>query len=373
MACDPQRLGSRDRRRRHSQAAGPGRGDNIQGLRPLELGLQRHCVLGRRRRPLGGYSERRKEARQFSSACVQAFFEFHFRKRISPMTTKKNGAAQRVTLPTSEHRIPVGSTALKQTSSGKWIELTIGVKPVKALPDLSALDEKLPAQRKYMTREQLAHEYGSDPKAVQAIESFAKEHDLVVTRNEPASARMGLAGTADKVNAAFGVTLTDFENPKLGAFHARTSPVTLPPEVGDAITGVFGLNNHRICNAASARRTISRRDGDDRIRPWFIPTELAAVYNFPNANAQQQCIGLLEFGGGVEPSTLRPISARSGARAQHSVVAVDGVARIPHRPRFDRRGDARRGHRRCASGQGPSSRSTSRPSMRKAWSTASAR
>ena len=37
-----------------------------------------------------------------------------------------------------------------------------------------------------MTREQLAHEYGSDPKAVQAIESFAKEHDLVVTRNEPA-------------------------------------------------------------------------------------------------------------------------------------------------------------------------------------------
>ena len=68
------------------------------------------------------------------------------------MTTKKNGAAQRVTLPTSEHRIPVGSKAVKQTSGGKWIELTIGVKPAKPLPDLSALDDKLPAQRKYMTR-----------------------------------------------------------------------------------------------------------------------------------------------------------------------------------------------------------------------------
>ena len=136
------------------------------------------------------------------------------------MTTKKNGAAQRVSLPTSEHRIPVGSKAMRQTSGGKWIELTIGVKPAKPLPDLSALDNKLPAERKYMTREQLAREYGSDPKAVQAIESFAKEHGLVVTRNEPASARMGLAGTADNVNAAFGVTLMDYENPKLGAFHA---------------------------------------------------------------------------------------------------------------------------------------------------------
>jgi kumamolisin len=106
------------------------------------------------------------------------------------MTMKKNGTAQRVSLPTSEHRIPVGSKAIRHTTGSKWIELTIGVKPVKPLPDLSALDNKLPAERKYMTREQLAREYGSDPKAVHAIENFAKEHCLVVTRNESASARM---------------------------------------------------------------------------------------------------------------------------------------------------------------------------------------
>ena len=63
-----------------------------------------------------------------------------------------------------------------------------------------ARDDKLPAERKDMTREQLAHEYGSDPKPVQAIESFAREHGLVVNRKEPASARMGLAGTADTIS-----------------------------------------------------------------------------------------------------------------------------------------------------------------------------
>jgi len=246
------------------------------------------------------------------------------------MTAKKTSAAHRVALPSSEHRIPVGSTALRQTSGGKWIELTIGVKPKKPLPDLSALDNKLPAERKYMTREQLAHDYGSDPKAVQAIESFAKEHGLVVTRNEPASARMGLAGTTDNINAAFGVTLMDYENPKLGAFHARTGPVNLPPEVGDAITGVFGLNNHRILHRGFRAAHHLAPQMATPNRAWFVPTELAPVYNFPNANAQQQCIGLLEFGGGVETSDVASYFSKIGAPAPSvQVVAVDGVSTDP--------------------------------------------
>jgi hypothetical protein len=245
------------------------------------------------------------------------------------MTTKKNGAAQ-MPLPTSEHRIPVGSKGMRQTSGGKWIELTIGVKPAKPLPDLSALDNKLPAERKYMTREQLAREYGSDPKAVQAIESFAKEHGLVVTRNEPASARMGLAGTADNVNAAFGVTLMDYENPKLGAFHARTGPVNVPREVADAITGVFGLNNHRILHRGFRAAHHLAPQMATPNRSWFIPTELAPVYNFPNANAQQQCIGLLEFGGGVETSDVAAYFSKIGSSAPSvQVVAVEGVSTDP--------------------------------------------
>ena len=49
------------------------------------------------------------------------------------MTTSKNGAAQRVSPPTSEQRIPVGSKAIRHTGASKWIELTIGVKPVRPI------------------------------------------------------------------------------------------------------------------------------------------------------------------------------------------------------------------------------------------------
>jgi kumamolisin len=65
-------------------------------------------------------------------------------------------------------------------------------------------------------------------------------------------------------------------------------------------------------------------------RPWFIPTELAAIYNFPNANAQNQCIGLLEFGGGVEQSDVAAYFQKIGVPAPNiQIVAVDGVSTDP--------------------------------------------
>jgi len=234
-----------------------------------------------------------------------------------------------VALPGSSHPVPVGSKAVRPASPQRWVELTVGVRPIKALPDLSALDHKLPADRTYLTREQLAGQYGSDPKAVEAIEAFAKAHNLVVTRNEPASARMGLAGTVADVNAAFGVTLVDYTHPKLGDFRARTGPVHLPADMAGAITGVFGLNNHRIL-----RRTFRPAREVAAVstpaRAWFIPTELGSIYDFPQADASKQCIGLLEFGGGVEtPDVTEYFDKIKQSAPNVKVVATDGVSDNP--------------------------------------------
>ncbi len=110
------------------------------------------------------------------------------------MTSTKT-STKMVELPNSFHQLPTGSKAIRRTSGQRWVELTLGVRRKKQLPDLSKLDNKLPAARTYMTRDQLESEYGADPKAVAAIEAFAKAHKLVVTRNEPTSARIGVAGT----------------------------------------------------------------------------------------------------------------------------------------------------------------------------------
>ena len=240
--------------------------------------------------------------------------------------------ANRRVLANSLHHLPPGSVAKRRTNPNRWLALTLGVRRRKPLPDLSALDAKRPGERTYMTRDQLRSEFGSDPAAIAAIEKFAAAHHLVVTRNEPASARLGIGGTVADISEAFGVKLLDYSHPKLGDFHARTGPVMLPTELGDAITGVFGLNNQRVMHRLPRRRQSvdPRLAASSQSRSWFIPTELAQIYNFPEADASRQCIGLLEFGGGVEPADVAAYFQKIGVPAPAiQIVAVDGVGTDP--------------------------------------------
>src|SRR5579883_310960 len=175
------------------------------------------------------------------------------------MSNDDRSTSRLVALENSVHPLPAGSRVLRRTSGRRWLELTLAVKRRHVLPDLSSLERQKPAQRHYLTREQLATTYGPDPKAVAAIERFAQAHGLVITRREPAAARLGIGGTVAALSAAFGVTLFDYSHPTLGEFHARTGPVQLPAALAQAITGVFGFNNQRVLRR---KRVPSRHPAD---------------------------------------------------------------------------------------------------------------
>ncbi|HEY2661597.1 MAG TPA: S53 family serine peptidase [Caulobacteraceae bacterium] len=237
--------------------------------------------------------------------------------------------AQMVALANSAHPIPPGSKAIRKTNPNQWIELTLGVRRRAVLPDLSALDQTLPGQRTYMTRAELSTRHGSDPTAVKAITDWATEHELVVTRDEPISARMSVGGTVANLSGAFGVDLFDYEQEELGAFHGRTGPVHVPADLSADITGVFGFTNHRILRR-TRKAMVAGPDMATKARPWFLPPELAKIYDFPTANASGQAIGLLEFGGGVETADVTAYFTKLGLPIPAvQVVAVDGVSTDP--------------------------------------------
>jgi kumamolisin len=234
-------------------------------------------------------------------------------------------------LKNSLHALPPGSVALRKTRPHDRLELTLGVIRRKDLPDLSDLDEKKPGERTYMTRADMGKEYGSDPDAVAKIRKFAEAHSLLVTRDEPISARLGLAGLVKDLSKAFGVSLFDYTHPTLGDFHARTGPISVPAELEGAITGVFGFNNHRIMHRIKNRRgtqapqmTASRA---------FYPPLLSTLYDFPKVDASKQCIALFEFGGGIQTAGLDDYFKTVGvAKPEISVVTMDGM---PNRPGSD--------------------------------------
>ena len=238
------------------------------------------------------------------------------------------GSNARHELKNSIHALPPGSVALRKTSSHRWLELTLGVIRRRDLPDLSDLDMKKPGDRTYMTREQMDSEYGSDLEAVAKIEKFAAAHNLKVTRNDPVSARLGLAGLVQDLSKAFGVSLFDYTQPQLGEFHARTGPISVPAELKGAITGVFGFNNHRIMHR------IKNRSGAQApqmaAHRAFYPPQLSTLYNFPKVDASKECIALFEFGGGIQEAGLDGyFKSIDIAMPKISVVTMDGMPNQP--------------------------------------------
>lgn len=232
----------------------------------------------------------------------------------------------RVELFESAHSLPVGARALGRTDPQAQIELTVGVRRLAPLPEL---DVNPPSQRTYLSRTELAQRFGSDPAALSAIRAFAQAHHLRMTREEPAAARIGLAGAAADVCAAFGVTLFDYTHPQLGRFHARTGPVFIPQALAGQITGVFGLNNHRILRRRLVGSPVVPEMAASA-RSWFIPTELAPLYDFPQADTSAQCVGLLEFGGGVESADVTAYFKQIGVPAPEiAIVAAAGVSTDP--------------------------------------------
>ncbi|HEY3755516.1 MAG TPA: S53 family peptidase [Opitutaceae bacterium] len=247
--------------------------------------------------------------------------------------SQSNGGASapQTELQNSVHRLPSGSTAVRRTNPNQWLKLTLAVRTKQPLPDLSKLDGQKPGERKYLTRAELAEQYGTATDAAAAVEAFAKAHGLVITRNETASGRIGLGGTVQALSDAFGVTLFDYDHPTLGRFHARTGPIHLPPELKGVVTAVFGFNNHRIL-VRKSRIADDSPDAEAKpaARAWFMPTELVPLYDFPTADTSKQCIGLLEFGGGVDMTAVAAyFKTISAAAPPIAIIPIDGASTNP--------------------------------------------
>ena len=239
-----------------------------------------------------------------------------------------------VQLPNSTHTLPAGSMIQHKTSPNQWIEVTLGVARKKALPSLATLEKQKPRDRKYMTREQLESEYGSANDAMDKIAAYAHAHNLQITHSEPGAARVRLGGTVQDISNAFGVTLFDYHHDKLGNFHGHTGPVSVPEELKGAVTGAFGFNNHRHLRRHKAMADVAvltpMAAATSTRQPWFTPPDLAKAYNFPDATGKGQCIGLLEFGGGVEDASVTAYFEKLGiAKPNVITIPVNNVSVDP--------------------------------------------
>ena len=235
-------------------------------------------------------------------------------------------AADRVQITGSERGLDPAHERVGEVDDAEEVQVTVYLRPRRAPDGVDAEAEHPPAQREVVDRETWANHHGADPADLERVGAWARASGLEVVQSDPARRAVTLRGPLSTVAAAFGANLEGRYRTRDGVeYRARSGPITVPAELADVITGVFGIDDR-----PQARPHLQPAAATDT--PAALSAlQVASAYTFPpNTTGAGQTIGILELGGGFSTSDLSTYFSGLGV-TEPSVtpVGVDGAQNNP--------------------------------------------
>jgi kumamolisin len=232
--------------------------------------------------------------------------------------------AERVEIPGSDRKLDPQHERVADADAAKQIEVTVYLRAQGTLDWVEDEARRLPADRRSISREELAQGYAAREEDIEAVRSFARESGLEVTAVDAARRTVVLRGTVEAVSRAFGAQdLGVFNHPTAGAYRARRGPLTVPAYLDGVVTGVFGIDER-----PQARPQLRRPAADAAQPVSYKPQEVAQAYSFPTGvSGAGQTVGIIELGGGFSQADLNTYF--NGSPPSVTAVGVDGASNSP--------------------------------------------
>jgi kumamolisin len=205
--------------------------------------------------------------------------------------------------------VPVNKHQLLGPADPKeHVDVTIKLRR-KSEEGLPTLNQFIAGKRAVgVTRQILAERYGATPEDAAAVQHWAVQQGLSVSRVDLGRRQIHLVGSAAAMARAFDVRLLRYQHSRTGTqFRCPEKDIHIPQSLASIITGVFGLNNmpvvvrHRV---RVGRKAAASVDPQTQFPGTFYPNQVAKLYNFPPTQGAGQRVAVLEFGGGFDPSVL---------------------------------------------------------------------
>jgi kumamolisin len=262
----------------------------------------------------------------------QTHYPVYRRETINHKAVEVNMSTKnlsRVSFPKSERKSHPGATIVSKTSPENNISVSVIVKRKNAL-DLKALGGR------QLSQEEFTNTYGADPASFEHLREFAHKHGLTVDEGASSLARrtMVMRGPANKIEAAFGVELNDYER-EGNKFHSYAGTISMVQQYAEPVEAVLGLDNHPI--AMPHNRMLDNKKKRKPQSSAFNPPDVAKLYDFPSEmNGAGQTIGILELGGGYNSSDLSSyFNSLNIPEPNVKAVSVDGATNSPNRSDAD--------------------------------------
>ena len=234
---------------------------------------------------------------------------------------------ERFELPGSHRKMAEGASAPRRVDNYEMVEVTVVLRRRVRTQEPAAERYAYRDARTvdYHSRDEFAVLHGADTVDIALVEAFAHEYSLTVRERSAARRSVVLRGTAENMQAAFGTSLAHYDTPA-GGYRGRTGSITLPVDLQDVVTAVFGLDNRPVAKP-HLRRARAAAAGPSGLAPTLV----AKAYNFPaSSHGAGQTIGIIELGGGYSAADLTTYFSGLGITAPTvSSVSVDGGANQP--------------------------------------------
>ncbi|MBV8436571.1 MAG: S8/S53 family peptidase [Silvibacterium sp.] len=238
-------------------------------------------------------------------------------------------SAKHVPLAGTERDAPPNATDLGRTSPNQVVSISVIVRRKNHL-DLKALG------RRHISRQEFNEKYAGDAADFDAMRKFAHNHGLSVDESASSLSRrtMVMRGTAQAMEAAFSVQLHDYQlNGR--KFHSFKGGISMPETHAASVETVLGLDGRPIAKPHHRMRSKTAKATPKAAQdPSYSPVQVAGFYNFPTGvTGSGQTIGIIELGGGYNPSDLQTYFSGLGLTPPNVVsVSVDGGVNSPTTP-----------------------------------------
>jgi kumamolisin len=159
-----------------------------------------------------------------------------------------------------------------------------------------------PSRRPRLTEDEFAERYGLHPDDLERVTEFAERNGLEVTGSHAGRRAVYLAGTVERFQQAFGVSLGRYEYERetrrrggrrelvsdTVSYRGREGYIHVPTALAESIVGVFGLDDRSVTHHNLA---------DPPSTGTITLPEVRDLYEFPANQAAGQTIAIFSEGG----------------------------------------------------------------------------
>jgi kumamolisin len=212
-----------------------------------------------------------------------------------------------------------GAQVLGRSDPHEWCEITVKLRRQAALP------EPVPGKA-VLTREEAAKEHGASAADIEAVAKSLTSYGLTVLSKDPATRSVKLSGPVERMEAIFKTHLFRVKHGD-HLYRGRVGDLSIPAELRGIVEGVFGLDTRPMIRQRRPRAQLlsapSNQLPPPAQRPWYLPQELAAAYDFPSNDASGKTVGIIEFGGRYLPADLQEFVELTGLGSVPTVNVVN--------------------------------------------------